>query len=462
MNRGTAGGHGHGLYQDLPARLCDQRVQRPLFTVCGPLNFQCRALTAAGKVTGTAQLLGAVGPATGDGIRAACLPTSNPAYMLRGRAGSRIDSFGMQCREAPRTQVDVNTPPSLTNPGNQVTNVGVAVNLQVVATDADPTDTLTFSASGLPPGLGISPSGLITGAPTTAGNYTVSISVFDETVSTTANLTWTVTDAAPLVLNAMPQPPPNVFGTPVTYTATVQNAINPEFKWFFDDGTETTWSSSPTVTHSFTRPSIFWVSVMARDARGVEQSQTFSQLVHLPLTAAPPRISGQLAIRSGRLWVVNQDNDTVSVFNTADNQKLAEVAVGVAPRALAFGPEPDGDVWVANRATSNITVINSATFSVRRTIPLPYGSQPYGLVFAPDGSAAFVALEAAGRVIKLDPASGVEIGGAFTGPTPRHLSMTSNGARLYVSRFITPRLPGEDTKTVVTETVTRRYPVPRW
>ena len=44
----------------------------------------------------------------------------------------------MQCREAPITQVDVNTPPSLTNPGNQVSNVGVAVNLQVVATDADP------------------------------------------------------------------------------------------------------------------------------------------------------------------------------------------------------------------------------------------------------------------------------------------------------------------------------------
>ena len=83
--------------------------------------------------------------------------------------------------------------------------------------------------------------------------------MFDGTVSTTANLTWTVTDLAPLVLNPMPKQPPNVFGTPVTYTATVQNAINPEFKWFFDDGTETGWSSSPTVTHTFTRPSMFWV-----------------------------------------------------------------------------------------------------------------------------------------------------------------------------------------------------------
>jgi len=232
----------------------------------------------------------------------------------------------MQCRQAPITQIGTNTPPSLTNPGNQVTNVAAPVNLQVVATDADlPPNTLTFSATGLPPGLTISAGGLISGAPTTAGTYPVSLSVSDGTVSTTANLTWTVTNLNPLILNPMPKQPPNVFGSPVTYTASVQNAINPQFKWFFDDGTETGWSSSPTVTHTFTRPSMFWVGVSAKDDRGVEQSYTFSQLVHLPLTAAPPVISGQMAVRSGRLWVVNQDNDTVSVFNTANNQKLAAI-----------------------------------------------------------------------------------------------------------------------------------------
>ena len=67
----------------------------------------------------------------------------------------------------------------------------------------------------------------------------------------------------------------------MTYTASVQNAINPQFKWFFDDGTETGWSSSPSVTHTFTRPSVFYVGVSAKDDRGVEQSYTFSQLVHL-------------------------------------------------------------------------------------------------------------------------------------------------------------------------------------
>jgi hypothetical protein len=156
--------------------------------------------------------------------------------------------------------------------------VGLAVNLQVICDRCRSPDTLTFTATGLPPGLGISPSGLISGAPTTVGTYPVQISVSDQTVLTTANLTWTVSNLASMVLNPMPQPAPNVFGTPVTYTATVQNAINPEFKWFFDDGTETTWSSSPTVTHAFTRPSVFWVSVMARDVQVSSSARPFRSL----------------------------------------------------------------------------------------------------------------------------------------------------------------------------------------
>ena len=450
VNRGATGGTtGTAYTKTCPRDFAISGYRGRSGTFVDQLDFQCRALTPAGKVSGTAQYLGQIGGGGGTVQGPFNCSTSNPVYMLTGRSGAAIDAFGMQCRPAPITQTGVNTPPSVTNPGNQVTTIAAPVNLQVSATDADPEDTLIFSATGLPPGLTMSTGGLITGAPTTAGTYPVSILVFDGTVATTANLTWTVTDLAPLVLNSMPKQPPNVFGTPVTYTASVQNAINPEFKWFFDDGTESGWSSSPSVTHTFTRPSMFWVGVSARDDRGVEQSRTFSQLVHLPLTATPPVISGQITVRGTRLWVVNQDNDTVSVFDTTNHQKLAEIAVGTGPRALAFAP--DGDVWVTNRHSSNITVLNPAALNVRRTIAMPFGSQPYGLVFAPDGSAGFVALEGAGRILKLNPVSGAEIGSAFVGASPRHLSLKADGSRLYVSRFVTPRLPGEDLRDVVTQ-----------
>ena len=87
--------------------------------------------------------------------------------------------------------------------------------------------------------------------------------------------------------------------------------------------------------------------------------------------------------------------------------------------------------------------------AVIRTINLPVASQPYGLVFAPNGSAAYVALEGTGQVVKLDPTSGAQLGAAQVGATPRHVSINSSGTRLYVSRFVTAPISGEETQFVV-------------
>ena len=40
--------------------------------------------------------------------------------------------------------------------------------------------------------------------------------------------------------------------------------------------------------------------------------------------------------------MVNQDNNTVSVFDAATNAKLAEIAVGAGPRTLAVAPNGYG------------------------------------------------------------------------------------------------------------------------
>ena len=86
-----------------------------------------------------------------------------------------------------------------------------------------------------------------------------------------------------------------------------------------------------------------------------------------------------------------------------------------------------------------------------QTIALPRASQPFGIVFAPTGSAAFVALEATGAVLKLDAASGATLGTVDVGPNPRHLSISARRrSPIYVSRFITPPLPGEGTALVQT------------
>ena len=343
----------------------------------------------------------------------------------------------------------VNVAPAVTSPGAQTGLQGVAVSLPIAASDYDG-DALAFSAMGLPVGLSINnATGLISGTPISAGNSSVLVAVSDGKDTTTATFTWSISARDPLILDPMPNQPPRQVGDQVTYTASARNGINPEYKWYFGDGSETAWSASPTVTHTFSAPTVYWVTVAARDDRGVQQTHRFAQLVHLTLSVRKPAASGSIEVRDGRVWIVNADNDTVSVFDSTSNQKLAEIGVGSEPRTLAISPT--AEVWVTNRKSASISVINPATLSIARTIGLQRASQPFGIVFAPDGSAAYVSLEATGRVARLDPVSGAELVSADVGPGSRHLSITADGARLYVSRFITGRLPGEETAVVETQ-----------
>ncbi|WP_194894231.1 S53 family peptidase [Catenulispora pinisilvae] len=68
---------------------------------------------------------------------------------------------------------------TVTDPGDQFGFVGFQSNgLQIQASDSKNLP-LTFSATGLPPGLSISSSGAISGTPTTAGTYQVTVTATD-------------------------------------------------------------------------------------------------------------------------------------------------------------------------------------------------------------------------------------------------------------------------------------------
>jgi hypothetical protein len=86
---------------------------------------------------------------------------------------------------------------TVTNPGNQTGTVGTPVSLQISASDSAPGQTLTYSATGLPTGLSINAtSGLITGTPTTAANYTPTVTATDSTgASGSASFTWDISSS---------------------------------------------------------------------------------------------------------------------------------------------------------------------------------------------------------------------------------------------------------------------------
>ena len=119
-----------------------------------------------------------------------------------------------------------------------------------------------------------------------------------------------------------------------------------------------------------------------------------------------------------------------------------------APRTLAIAP--NGEVWVTNKLSATLSVINPSTLAVVRTVSLPFASQPFGIAMAPTGGFAYVALEAAGKLLKMDVAGYTVAGSVDVGANPRHVSVNSNGSLVYVSRFITPFQPGESTAAVQT------------
>ncbi len=343
--------------------------------------------------------------------------------------------------------------PVLTNPGNRSSVTSSATSLQLAASDPNG-DTLRYSASGLPPGLSINAgSGLIGGTPSTAGSYNVVVSASDGINAASANFVWSVTNgSSPLAFNSLSVPSPVPTNGSASYTASASGS-NVRYRWDFGDGSApTAWSSSPDVLHAFTRAGTFTVTVTITDDGNQQQSRSFVQVVHLPVGASRPSSSGNLALdapSSGnpRLWVVNPDNDSVTAFDSITRAKLGETPVGTAPRAVAVAR--DGKVWVSNRQSGTISVIDPASRAVTRTIALPRASMPYGIAMSPTANHAFVVLEATGQLLKFDTASYAQLGSAANlGANVRHVSVNAGGSTAYVTRFITKPLPGEATALV--------------
>jgi hypothetical protein len=86
-------------------------------------------------------------------------------------------------------------PPTLQNPGSRTSTVGQPATLQLVGSDPQ-SQVLTYSATGLPPGLSVMGStGFISGTGTTAGTYNVTASANDGTLTATQQFTWVMNAA---------------------------------------------------------------------------------------------------------------------------------------------------------------------------------------------------------------------------------------------------------------------------
>ncbi len=227
-----------------------------------------RSLTAQFVQLGTVTVVaGTGGTATGSGTfdvstNAPITATPSNGYRFSGWTNSGIANL-VANPSAASTTVDVPasnltvtasfaalTPPVFTSPNNlQVLVVGQPYSFTATATYAP-----TFSATGLPPGVTMASSGVISGTPTTVGSYTATL--------TATNSSGTATQSLPFIVYPVPviNPPLSVTGNlnePFTYTITATGSPT-SFNatglpsWLSVNSATGVISGTPTATGTFT------------------------------------------------------------------------------------------------------------------------------------------------------------------------------------------------------------------
>jgi YVTN family beta-propeller protein len=143
-----------------------------------------------------------------------------------------------------------------------------------------------------------------------------------------------------------------------------------------------------------------------------------------PVDAGPTA----LAFDGQRLWVTNSLSDTVQALDPDTGRINFTVVVGDEPSALLFAA---GRVWVANRSSNSVQAIDPATATAGKAIAV--GSLPWALAF--DGSRVWVANWAGGTIQPIDPETetpGDEIA-VGRGRDPRPWSLLWDGSRLWIA-----------------------------
>lgn len=182
---------------------------------------------------------------------------------------------------------------TMTDPGHQASTSGTGITpVAVPATDSLPGAVLSFGAGGsLPPGLSVDPAtGIISGTPSTAGTFPVTITATDDSdFSAQVSFTWTIANT---VTVTDPGDLAGVSGTAVTPVAIVAvDSSSVATTTFSADGlpdgisigtTNGTFSGTPTTAGTYP------VTVTVTDSAGFVGSTSFTWTVTNTVTVSNP------------------------------------------------------------------------------------------------------------------------------------------------------------------------------
>ena len=230
---------------------------------------------------------------------------------------------------------------------------------------------------------------------------------------------------------------PRVQGAKVTFKVKdlAARGTRLEHSWDFGDGTPPTpFARAGSVRHRFDQPGRKVVTVSTRRVGDTKVTRsTVVQVIHRPLAPRRPLSSGTIALDAAgtTVFAVNPDHGTVAALDAVSLDRRWEVAVGTEPAGLAVAP--DGQVWVTVREPAKVVVLDAAKGDVARTIVLPPGAEPQGVIVV--GEHAYVACSGSDLLQEIDVATGL-LTRRVAVADPRHLAWDSRRDRLVVPGFI--------------------------
>lgn len=264
------------------------------------------------------------------------------------------------------TVINVNRPPDLINPGTQTSLEGAVIDRPISASDPD-LQTLTYSATGLPPDLSInSATGTITGtiAYTAAPSYTVTLTASDGSSSDSETFIWNVTN-----VNRVPTADPdlssvvqgqsvviNVLGNDDTAggLALSVTGVTPP-----SNGSVAIDGSGTAVTYTATSPTFAGVATFFYTVSNGEATATALVTVTVLPSNTPP-VCTAAAVSPGSIWppnhkpvylslsgITDADGDPLTIKFTSVLQDEATNTTGDGNTTQDAGIEENGTrVWV--------------------------------------------------------------------------------------------------------------------
>jgi YVTN family beta-propeller protein len=141
------------------------------------------------------------------------------------------------------------------------------------------------------------------------------------------------------------------------------------------------------------------------------------------------------------LLAANNDNDSVTVVDTAAGKVLREIPVGHKPEGVTWvGRGPLAAVTLYN--DNAVAIFDTQTGKVVRTIPVAH--EPYGIVADRAGRRAWVTHEYPGLVTEIDLEAQKVIRTIKVGEFTRGIALAPDEKRLYVTEFYTGILRAVD------------------